>query len=210
MIPAQYATAAAVALALGGLVTCFAGYRLFRWVLGAYGFLLGAFIATGLLGQDAGTWGLIVAALAGGVLGAILMIVAYFTGVGLVGAGLAALALNLGWRVVGGDPPTWLLVIVCVVGALAALSIARLVVIFGTAIAGAWTVILGAMALMGDSTALAAALDGNVWILYPLDPARGTWGPTLVWAALAILGVIVQLTTTSRTGRRRVRRPAAA
>jgi hypothetical protein len=32
--------------------------------------------------------------------------------------------------VVGGDPPTWLLVIVCVLGALA-LSIQRLVVIFG-------------------------------------------------------------------------------
>jgi hypothetical protein len=210
MLPAEYATPAAVMLVAGGLLACFAGYRLFRAVLGIYGFLFGAFIATSFMGE-ASTWTLVVAALAGGVAGALLMIVAYFTGVGLVGAGLAALALNLVWRAVGGDPPTWLLVIVCVLGALLALSIARLVVIFGTAIAGAWTLLLGAMALLGDSTALAAALDGDVWVLYPLDPARGAWWPTLVWFALSLVGIVVQLSTTRGAGRPRARRikPAA-
>jgi hypothetical protein len=210
MLPAAYATPAAVVLALGGLLACFAGYRLFRLVLGIYGFLLGAFIATSIVGT-ASTWALVVAALAGGVAGALLMLVAYFTGVGLVGAGLAAVALNVGWRLVGGDPPTWLLVIVCVLGALGALSIARMVVIFGTSLAGAWTLMLGAMALMGDGTALAAALDGDVWILYPLDPAaQGRWWPTIIWLLIAFAGIIVQLATSRRGSRSRARRRAGA
>jgi len=208
MIPAQYATATAVVLVLGGLLTCFAGYRLFRLVLGIYGFLLGVFVTTSLLG-DANTVTLVVAALAGGVIGAVLMILAYFTGVGLIGAGLSALGLNVAWRFVGGDPPTWLLVLVCVLGALAALSFARFVVIFGTGLAGAWTLMLGAMALVGDTTAFRAALDGDAWVLYPLDPARGTtWLPTLAWIGLSLVGIIVQLSTTTRTGRRRARKRA--
>jgi hypothetical protein len=138
MLPASYATGTAVLLAVGGLLACFAGFRLFRFVLGLYGFLFGAFIATSVMGT-ASTWALVVAAVAGGVVGALLMVAAYFMGVGLVGAGLAAFAMNVIWRFIGGDPPTWLLVIVCVVGALAALSVVRWVVITGTAIAvSAW------------------------------------------------------------------------
>ena len=147
MLPASYATPTAVVLALGGLLACFAGYRLFRLVLGVYGFILGAFITTSMMGS-ANMWTLVLAAVVGGILGAILMIAAYFMGVGLVGAGLAALAVHVVWRVIGGEPPTAVLVIVCVVGALGALSAARYVVVFGTALAGAWTLILGALALM--------------------------------------------------------------
>jgi hypothetical protein len=208
MIPAGYTTPAAIVIAVGGLLACFAGYRLFRVVLGLYGFMLGAMITTSWFGTSS-VWTIAVAGLAGGVAGALLMIFAYFTGVGLVGAGLAALLLNIGWRVMGGDPPTWLLVVVCVLGALAALSIQRLVVIFGTAVAGAWTLILGGMALMGNSTALAATLNGDIWALYPLDPARSQWWPTLAWIALTIVGVVVQMATTSKTGKKKVSRKAA-
>ena len=99
MLPASYATPTAVVLALGGLLACFAGYRLFRLVLGVYGFILGAFITTSMMGS-ANMWTLVLAAVVGGILGAILMIAAYFMGVGLVGAGLAALAVHVVWRVI--------------------------------------------------------------------------------------------------------------
>ena len=36
MLPASYATPTAIVLAVGGLLACFAGYRLFRIVLGIY------------------------------------------------------------------------------------------------------------------------------------------------------------------------------
>ena len=136
-------------LALGGLLACFAGYRLFRFVLGMYGLILGAMVTTSWMGASS-TWTLVLAAAVGGLLGALLMIAAYFVGVGLIGAGLAALAVNLGWRAIGGEPPTLVLVIACVLGALGALSVVRYVVIAGTAIAGAWTLIVGVLALMGD------------------------------------------------------------
>jgi hypothetical protein len=200
MLPASYATGTAVLLAVGGLLACFAGYRLFRFVLGLYGFLFGAFMASSIMGTG-NMWALVVAALAGGVLGAVLMVAAYFMGVGLVGAGLSALAVNVIWRFIGGDPPTWLLVIVCVVGALAALSVVRWVVIFGTAIAGAWTIIVAALALMGDPAAARAATAGDVWILYPLGATGGQMWQVAAWFGLTVVGVVVQTVTTK--GKRR-------
>jgi hypothetical protein len=83
------------------------------------------------------------------------------------------------------------------------LSVVRYVVIFGTAIAGAWTVIIGSLALAGQSAALHAASAGDVWILYPLDPLPSRWWHTLAWIALSIAGVVVQLATTKGGGARK-------
>jgi hypothetical protein len=196
MIPAQYATLAAGLLALGGLLSCFAGYRLFRFVLGIYGFILGAYISTWLVGSSS-VWALTMAVLAGGAVGAVLMVVAYFMGVGLIGAGLAALLLNFGWRLVGGEPPTAVLVVVSVVGALAALSVVRHVVIVGTAVAGAWTLIVGALALRGNPAAARAASTGDIWIFYPLGPEPGESWQLVLWFVLALAGIFTQLATSS-------------
>jgi len=199
VLPASYATATAVILAVGGAMSCFAGYRLFRLILGLYGFVIGAMVTTSVVGESS-TWTMVLAAVVGGIVGAVLMVAAYFLGVGLVGALLAAIALNGAWRFVGGDPPTWLLVVCCVVGALGALSVARYVVIFGTAIAGSWTLILGVMALLGDRKAMIAASAGDVWVLYPRNPLPAEWWVTLLWFGLTLAGIIVQMATTTRTG----------
>ena len=191
-------------LALGGLLACFAGYRLFRFVLGMYGLILGAMVTTSWMGASS-TWTLVLAAAVGGILGALLMIAAYFVGVGLIGAGLAALALNLGWRFLGGEPPTLVLVIACVLGALGALSVVRYVVIVGTAIAGSWTLIVGVVAMLGDRDALRAASAGDVWVFYPLDPIPDRWWYTVIWVALAVGGIVVQLATTNKGAGRKKR-----
>jgi hypothetical protein len=207
MLPASYATYAAVTLALGGLLACFAGYRLFRVVLGLFGFYAGALMTAQLMDMSAHHWALLLAALVGGIIGAGLMIAAYFVGVGLVGAGLAALGLNVAWEyIAGADPPTTVLVVICVLGALAALSIARYVVIFGTALAGSWTLIIGALAMRGDEAARHAASAGDVWILYPLAPLTGRWWVLPLWLLLALAGVIVQLNTSSSRKSARSRR----
>lgn len=206
MLPASYATPAAVVITLGGVLACFFGYRLFRVVLGIYGFVVGAMIATQWLAPSSSVWTLSVAAVVGGVLGGGLMIAAYFVGVGLIGAGLAVLILHLGWRLVGGDPPTWLLIVVAVLGALGALSVVRFVVIVGTATAGAWTIIVGALALMGDRAAARAAMAGDVWILYPLDPLSDRWWHTVAWVVLMVIGAFVQLSTSTKGGKRRSRK----
>ena len=199
MLPAAYTTPAAVVLVVGGLLSCFAGYRLFRVVLGLYGFILGAAITTSVWGAS-GTIALVVAAVVGGIVGALLMIAAYFVGVGLIGAGLASLALDSGWHAVRhADPPTVVLVVVAVLGALAALSIVRYVVVFGTALGGSWTTVLGSLALAGERVPGHAA-PANVWVLYPLGPPPTQWWIYVAWFVLALLGAIVQLATTTRLG----------
>ena len=55
---------------LGGALACFAGYRLFRIVLAIYGFILGAMLASSMMGVS-NTTGMIVAALVGGLAGAL-------------------------------------------------------------------------------------------------------------------------------------------
>ena len=75
MLPASFQTPAAVILLAGGLISCFAGYRVFRIVLGIYGFILGALFASGIAGPENTTW-MIVAAIGGGVVGALILIAA--------------------------------------------------------------------------------------------------------------------------------------
>ena len=99
MLPAAFQTPAAIILLLGGLLSCFAGYRVFRVVLGFFGFVLGALLASSLMGTEQ-TMYMIVAAIVGGIVGALILVAAYFVGVALIGAGVGALIVN-----VTGDSP---------------------------------------------------------------------------------------------------------
>ena len=63
MLPASFHTPVAIILVLGGLLSCFAGYRVFRVVLGFFGFVLGALIAVldveavrPTVGRPGGSW----------------------------------------------------------------------------------------------------------------------------------------------------------
>jgi hypothetical protein len=75
----------------------------------------------------------------------------------------------------------------------------RYVAIFGTALLGSWTFIVGAMALAGNKVAAHAASARDVVVLYPLDPIPTTWWVIGGWFVLALLGAIVQFATTSRS-----------
>ena len=46
MLPQAYGLPVAILLVLGGTLACFTGYRLLRTVLGIYGFILGAMLAS--------------------------------------------------------------------------------------------------------------------------------------------------------------------
>jgi hypothetical protein len=194
MLPVAFESPAAIGLVLGGAISCFAGYRWFRIVLAIYGFIAGAMIASSSLASS-NTTGLIGAALVGGVIGAVLLFFAYFVGIALVGAGLGVFLMQTGWsRYSTIDPPWALVLLFAVLGTVAALVLQRYVIVVVTAFAGAWTIVIGALALVGDRRAVEAASD--VWILYPsLVATHGTWVP-LAWVALGILGLAVQLATT--------------
>lgn len=201
MLPHSYELPAAILLVLGGALSCLAGYRLFRVVLGLYGFILGAMFASSMMGIT-NTVGMLAAAIVGGLLGAAILVFAYFIGIALVGAGLGALVAHVAWPQAGtGDPPVMLVIALAIAGAIGAMFLQRYVIIVGTAFAGAWTVIVGALAMTGDRGAAHATSSGAVWVLYPMTPAPGKGWVPIAWIALGLIGTAVQLgiTGTKRT-----------
>jgi hypothetical protein len=197
MLPASFQTPAAIILLVGGVISCFAGYRVFRIVLGIYGFILGALFASGIAGAESTMW-MIVAAVGGGIVGALILIAAYFVGVALLGAGIGALAASLIWAALGREPGAIVVIVFAIAGALAALALQRYVIVGATAFGGAWTIIVGALALTGDRVAVDAAARNNVWLAYPMNPAPGNYWILLAWIALGVTGVIVQLAITAK------------
>jgi hypothetical protein len=206
MLPATYQIPAALVLLLGGTVSCFFGYRLFRIVLAIFGFVIGALIPSSFLPMSSSPWAMLAVALVGGLMGAGVLIAAYFVGVALVGAGLGAVAANLMFSATGQDPHYLVLVLMTLLGAAAAMYLQRYFIIVGTSFGGAWTLIVGAAALFGDSTALAAAAANDVWVAYPLNPAPGRGWVKLAWIVLGLIGATVQLGWTGGERGRVVRR----
>jgi hypothetical protein len=197
MLPASLQIPAALVLLAGGLISCFAGYRVFRIVLGIYGFIIGALFASSVVGTEHTAW-MILAALIGGLAGSLILIGAYFVGVALLGAGIGALAASLIWAWLGREPGAVVVILFAIAGALAALALQRYVIIGATAFGGAWTIIVGALALQGNHVAIDTSARNNVWLAYPMNPAPGNYWILLVWIALGVTGVIVQLGITAK------------
>jgi hypothetical protein len=196
MLPASFQAPAAIILLLGGLLSCLAGYRVFRVVLGIYGFILGALLASSLMGTDRTMW-MVVAALAGGLIGSLILIAAYFVGVALIGAGIGAFAANMIWAALGREPGLIPVILLSIAGALAALALQRYVIIATTSFGGAQTAVVGAAALMGNRAAVEAATR-TVYRVYPLDPLPATKWDLIASLALGIVGLTVQLAVTAK------------
>src|SRR5919106_1784463 len=111
MLPASFQAPAAIILLIGGLLACFGGEQSTLMMVGA--------------------------AIGGGLVGALLLIAAYFIGVALIGAGIGAMAANLLWAALGREPHIAVVIVLAVIGALAALSLQRYVIIIATAFGGA-------------------------------------------------------------------------
>ena len=192
MLPAAYQMPAAAVLIGGGLLACFFGYRSFKVVLAVFGFILGATIGSSVFGVN-DTTPMVIAAVIGGIAGGALLLAAYFVGVALIGAGIGALLAQLIWTQIEGDPHPFIVVFFSVAGALLATWLQRYVIILGTAFGGAWTLLVGGLAVMGDAGPLRAAAAGDVWVAYPLNPAPGMRWLPWAWFGLSVLGTLVQM-----------------
>ena len=205
MLPASYQLPAAIVLLVGGIVSCFFGYRLFRIVLAIFGFILGSLAASSIFGV-ADTGAMVVAAVVGGLLGAGILIAAYFVGVALIGAGLGAVVAHLLLAAGDRDPHVLAVIFMAIAGAAASMYLQRYFIIVGTGFGGAWTMIVGTLALIGNQTALAAAVDVDVWVAYPMNPAPDQpWLP-IAWLLVGAIGTGVQLGITGGEKGRVVRR----
>jgi hypothetical protein len=203
MLPHAYELPAAVLLLLVGALTCFAGYKLFRIVLTIWGFILGAMLGSSIVGVSS-TTGMAVAGLVGGLLGALVLVFAYFVGVSLVGAGLGVLVAHMTWSQLDpADPPAVVIVIASIVGAVGAMVLQRYVTIVGTAFAGAWMTTVGALAAVENVASKVASKGAmraasGVWILYPLSQAPEQRWVLMALVAVGLIGTAVQLSVTGR------------
>jgi hypothetical protein len=195
MLPGSFQVPAALILLVGGLCSCFAGYRIFRWVLAFFGFVFGALFVGAAMGSDQTLW-MIAAWLIGGLIGAVILFAAYFVGVALIGAGIGAGAAMVLWAAVNREPGIWPVIILAVIGAIGALAVQRHVIIVATAFAGAQTAVVGAAELIGPHN-LDPGTRQMVHV-YPLDPLPNTRLDVIAFVVVGLLGLIIQLKTTTK------------
>lgn len=190
------------ALAIGlvvifiGALSCFFGYRIFKIILAIWGFILGA-IGGALLGAIFGmgqTVYMVLGGLLGGIIGAVLLVVVYFIGIFILGA-LAGflLAYILGMSFNLPTHPAILLV-TSVLGGILAIIFQKFMIIFSTALAGAWSMVLGIFILTGwipfqELFLRPKLIFGAGGILYIT---------LLAWIILAIAGTVIQFTLTGK------------
>jgi hypothetical protein len=196
MLPGSFQMPAAVILVIGGLCSCFAGYRIFRFVLAFFGFVFGALFVSSAMGSDQTLW-MIGASLLGGVIGALVLYAAYFVGVALIGAGIGAGLAMVLWAAVDREPGILPVIVLAVLGAVGALWVQRHVIIVATACAGAQTAIVGAAELMTGRDGAAR----RVFHVYPFDPLPNTRWDLVAFIVLAAVGLVFQLR--SKGGRKR-------
>src|SRR5439155_25070089 len=102
------------------------------------------------------------------------------------------------WQSFGtGDPPAIAVILLAVAGSVGAMLLQRYVIVLATAFGGAWTMLVGLFALLGDRRAARAAANGDVWILYPTPAPGQRWVP-IAWIVLGLIGTTVQLGITAR------------
>jgi len=175
---------------------------LFRVVLAIYGFIAGAMLASSIMASS-NSIGMVLAAMAGGIAGSLILFFAYFVAIALVGAGLGALVIRAGWpQVSTGEPPVVAVLIFVAIGAAIAVILQRYVIIVSTAFAGSWTVVLGALTLTAARRPVKVRTMSDVWVLYPLSPGVYRRSAIVAWVVLGLLGTAVQLGTTSRRKKR--------
>jgi len=201
MLPHAYELPVAVLMLLAGALSCFAGYRLFRIVLGIYGFILGAMLASSIVGVT-NTAGQIGAAVLGGLAGALILVFAYFVGIAIVGAGLGAFVAHLIWRQIDtSDPPAAAIIVSAMAGGIGAMLLQRYVIVVATAFSGAWTMIVGGLSIASElarRNAVKPLPTGDVWILYPFTAASENRWVIVAWVVLSIAGITVQLAFSSK------------
>ncbi len=180
-----------------GLVNCFAGYRLFRVLLGIWGFLGGAAITTVFLqGTRFDPLVQILAAALGGIVGAALVSLLYLVGVFLFGAAFGVLAASVLEQHVQGMPVRVLALVLAVLGGVAALTLQKPLITVFTAFGGAWIVV----------ACVAALLAGCPIETFPGHCLRASsWALAIVgaWVFLGLFGLSTQMRLArGRSGRR--------
>lgn len=192
----------ALTLVASGTLACFFGYRLFRFVLGATGFLAGGSLGW-LLVASAGYEHpvLAVACFLGAVLGAVGMFSLFSLGVFLFGCGLGLLTAAVALSVAGVPFNVLTASLAALVGGLVTILSKRLLIVASTAMTGAWSVLCGVCFFLRD-------LDPMEIVLEPHSAGAESGAYYLLlatWSILGVGGIAVQLQNSRKRKKRRSR-----
>jgi hypothetical protein len=186
-----------------GLAFCFAGYRFFRLLIAIWGFFAGFMLASQAVAASAG--GHVLVSVVGVVIAVIVGLIAAALAYFLYVAAVAILGASVGfWLGTGlmtafgysshSAPALFVGVLLAAVLVLIILAwnLTKLLIIISTSLGGASTVIAGVLLLLG-SIPLDALSVGIVGAIIRSSPL---W--SLAWLALAVVGIVVQLSSTQR------------
>ncbi|MEQ9618851.1 MAG: DUF4203 domain-containing protein [Deltaproteobacteria bacterium] len=171
-----------------GLIECFFGYRIFRFLLGVIGFITGAVIAGSLGFELSGGSELIsvIVGLAGGFIGALLIYWLYFIGVFALGAALGFAITAYVYGLLNESPVYWVVAASSAAGGILAVFFRKPMIILATSFGGAFAAVTG----------IAYLLTRN---FDPLDPGfLNTLGEdqlyrmAIIWFGLGVFGFVVQ------------------
>ena len=172
---------------LVGALQCFYGYRIFKFILGLTGFLLGGAlsIVIGYTISQVEAF-VLLTGLVGGFIGAALMVTLYYVGIFLIGAILGSVLGTVFYAVAEGNPDPAVLLILAVLAGIIALIFQKFMIIVSTAFGGSWGVVIGIVYFITGTVNLSnpeQIFSSGGKYLYAL---------LLCWLVLGVAGVIIQ------------------
>ena len=172
---------------LVGALQCFYGYRIFKFILGLIGFILGSAL-TATIGYNFTQEEVIVLlfGLMGGFVGAALMMALYFVGVFVIGGFLGSILGVVLYAVAESNPDPAALLILAVIAGVIALVFQKFMIIVSTGFGGSWIIVTGIAYF-----ATQAINFSNLNQIFRPDGSH-LYAIILCWLALGIVGVIVQ------------------
>lgn len=190
-ISLEYGSTNIVILILSGVLSCFFGYRIFKVILGFWGFVLGFFITQYLFQQYVGSNDTItlIAGLVGGVVGVFLLTSLYRVGIFALGAvfGYSVVMMLTAAGKLTQNPIVAILA--AVLGGIIAILMQRSMMILSTAFGGAWLIALGIGKLMNT--------DFDLWRLWQRPDLLQMENKIFyilfgIWLLLGIFGTMLQ------------------
>jgi hypothetical protein len=179
------------AAAVVGLIECFFGYRILRFLLGVLGFIAGA-VVVGSLAYELTNGNELIsigAGIAGGLLGAFIMYTLYILGLFAIGAALGFMIASYVFSILNKDPLLLVQITSSAVVGLLAAVFRKPILILATAYGGSYVAVTGVSYLILRN-------------FNPLDPnflnslgEDELYRMAIIWFGLGVFGFVVQLMT---------------
>lgn len=168
-----------------GVLSCFFGYKIFKFIVGVCGFVIGALAGIILISAsngDASGPAVIVTAIVGGIIGAFLAVKLYFIGIFFIGAlfgGLTGYTLTLGNN---SDNSGVLILVLAIIAGILAVIIKKFMIILSTSVSGAQSISMAIVILM-----------------YVLSGKENDSLYNILWIILAIVGFCYQYSSNKKS-----------